>query len=89
MLFGHKITHVSPVWFQLKIKNEVPYIDGEHNVDANWIKDLKNAGVRKIVPRIMLEGWNSEDITSLLIETHMPALVGSLMTELATVIFYI
>jgi chitinase domain-containing protein 1 len=53
--FALKFTHISPVWFQIKLKNLPPKegktkgtikvtIEGGHDADAKWIQDVKDAG---------------------------------------------
>lgn len=37
----HKFTHISPVWFQLKVENEAPTLTGGHDVDAEWMGALR------------------------------------------------
>lgn len=66
-----KFTHLSPVWFQIKLdsiaapngKSKIQVrITGGHDADANWIQEVKEAGSNHdtktrvaIVPRFILE----------------------------------
>lgn len=61
---GGKFTHVSPVWLQLKRKGSTNVITGTHDIDQGWMKEVRTAGKKvgvKIVPRIIAEGWRSDD----------------------------
>lgn len=53
--FALKFTHISPVWFQVKLKTIPPKdgkakgtikvtIEGGHDVDAQWVEQVKEAG---------------------------------------------
>ncbi|CAI5444313.1 unnamed protein product [Caenorhabditis angaria] len=61
---AHKLSHISPVWLQAKPNCK---IEGIHDIDRNWINDLrvKNEKI-KIVPRIIFEGWNRQEMQKLL-----------------------
>ena len=66
-IFPQKFDYISPVWFRLKrIGLEKYHIEGTHDIDAKWIETLKEkrADVR-IVPRVNLERWTSDDIHAL------------------------
>lgn len=49
---GHKFTHVSPVWLQLRHNTDMKYkITGTHDVDAKWMREVKRKGPKsKIFP---------------------------------------
>ncbi|KAK5641609.1 hypothetical protein RI129_010156 [Pyrocoelia pectoralis] len=68
--FGNKFTHISPVWLQIRPKGPLKYeITGTHDVDRNWMADVRKAGERvkvKIVPRVLLEGFTNDDYGGLL-----------------------
>jgi chitinase domain-containing protein 1 len=69
--FALKFTHISPVWFQVKLesvtgsdgKSKIKVrIEGGHDADANWIRDVQEAGANHatktrvaIVPRFIVE----------------------------------
>ncbi len=36
-----KLTHISPVWYQLKLQDGAPYLAGGHDADADWMADLR------------------------------------------------
>ncbi|KAL5655864.1 hypothetical protein ACJX0J_035183, partial [Zea mays] len=53
-LFITKLTHVSPVWYDLKSDRNRLVLEGEHNFDAKWVSELQTNG-SLVVPRIVLE----------------------------------
>ncbi|KAG0555859.1 hypothetical protein KC19_11G008800 [Ceratodon purpureus] len=55
--FRAKFTHVSPVWYQLKRGKDGLELLGRHDVDRQWIADVRQNGSPMIVPRVVLEGW--------------------------------
>ncbi|KAL1498160.1 hypothetical protein ABEB36_009003 [Hypothenemus hampei] len=71
-IFGNKFTHISPVWLQIKRNGVQKYeVTGTHDVDQQWIVDVKNAGRQrktKVVPRILFDGWTSNDFKAVLLK---------------------
>ncbi|XP_025831857.1 chitinase domain-containing protein 1 [Agrilus planipennis] len=69
-IFGNKFTHISPVWLQVRCIKPAQYeITGTHDVDKQWILDVKNAGKErgvKVVPRILFDKWSLKDFQQLL-----------------------
>jgi chitinase domain-containing protein 1 len=67
--FAGMFTHVAPVWFQARRTGEKAYvIEGEHNVDAGWIHDVRRdvEGRRAhLVPRMIMEGMTQDDYMAL------------------------
>eukprot|EP00741_Cyanophora_paradoxa_P008827 tig00001376_g8544.t1 len=61
-LFRKKLTHVSPVWMQIKQKRprtdpRAVHITGHHEVHADWLKAMRGDGTGpKVVPRFMFDG---------------------------------
>nr|AVY91700.1 glycosyl hydrolase [Saccharum hybrid cultivar SP80-3280] len=55
-LFSKKLTHVSPVWYDLKSDRNRLVLEGEHNFDAKWVSELQSNG-SLVVPRIVLEAF--------------------------------
>ncbi|XP_071685727.1 uncharacterized protein [Rutidosis leptorrhynchoides] len=53
--FNSKVTHISPVWYDLKSQGADFVLEGRHNVDKGWISDLRMKGHALILPRIVLE----------------------------------
>lgn len=40
--FRSKFTYISPVWLQLREDSDhVPIITGTHDIDSQWVKDVK------------------------------------------------
>ncbi|XP_047123079.1 chitinase domain-containing protein 1-like [Hydra vulgaris] len=63
-----KVTHISPVWLQIKTSSPGKYfITGAHDIDNNWIKDIKrlSGGLSKVLPRILFEKWSVSDLQAL------------------------
>ncbi|KAG5538245.1 hypothetical protein RHGRI_018988 [Rhododendron griersonianum] len=68
--FNSKFTHLSPVWYDLKsiisfllsVASEGPklILEGRHNVDREWISDLRMKGNAQLLPRVVLEALPSE-----------------------------
>ncbi|PNT72404.1 hypothetical protein BRADI_2g43770v3 [Brachypodium distachyon] len=55
-LFSTKLTHVSPVWYDLKSDGDKLVLEGQHNYDAGWVSELQG-GVSLVVPRVVLEAF--------------------------------
>nr|TKW15423.1 hypothetical protein SEVIR_5G236600v2 [Setaria viridis]TKW15431.1 hypothetical protein SEVIR_5G236600v2 [Setaria viridis] len=53
-LFSAKLTHISPVWYDLK--RNMLVLEGEHNFDATWVSELQSNG-SLVVPRVVLEAF--------------------------------
>ena len=56
-----KLSHVSPVWYQLRLQDGAPYLAGTHNVDAGWMGDLRKTAAdvspkSHIIQSLTLEG---------------------------------
>ncbi|KAK3914325.1 Chitinase domain-containing protein 1 [Frankliniella fusca] len=63
--FGHKFTHISPVWLQIRHNADLKYkITGTHDIDPNWISEVKKNNI-KMVPRILFDGWTPQHIEEL------------------------
>jgi hypothetical protein len=45
-----RLTHVSPVWYQLKASSGSPVLLGSHDVDKGWIADVR--GQANQVPKL-------------------------------------
>ena len=37
----NKLSHICPVWYQLRLQHGAPYLSGGHDVDAGWMGDLR------------------------------------------------
>nr|UCK81485.1 chitinase-like protein 2 [Arenicola marina] len=60
--FGHKFSYVSPVWLQLKKKPSGAFVvEGGHDIDKGWIKDVTKDRTVKMLPRVLFDGWSSND----------------------------
>ncbi|XP_073156028.1 uncharacterized protein [Henckelia pumila] len=53
--YYNKFTHISPVWYELKSQGTNLVLEGRHNVDKEWILDLRRSGNAQILPRVVLE----------------------------------
>lgn len=74
---AHKLTHVSPVWFQAKAFSENGKLDGckiegTHEINRDWIEKLreKNENIA-IVPRILFDGWSAQEMKNLLMDAKV------------------
>ncbi|KAK1373992.1 GH18 domain-containing protein [Heracleum sosnowskyi] len=53
--FSSKLTHISPVWYDLKSHGANLVLEGRHNADKGWISELRKKGDAQILPRVVLE----------------------------------
>ncbi|XP_058100334.1 uncharacterized protein LOC131245122 [Magnolia sinica] len=53
--FTPKITHLSPVWYNLKSDGSQLLLEGRHNADTGWISELRRNGNSLVLPRVVLE----------------------------------
>jgi chitinase domain-containing protein 1 len=55
--FASKFTHISPVWYQLVLEDNMkPELRGGHDVDQVWLQELKSAyRPPKVIPRVQLQ----------------------------------
>ncbi|XP_062205746.1 uncharacterized protein LOC133907675 isoform X2 [Phragmites australis] len=53
-LFSGNLTHISPVWYDLKSDGNRLILEGEHNFDAAWVSELQSNG-SLVVPIVVLE----------------------------------
>lgn len=53
--FSSKLTHISPVWYDLKSQGVNLVLEGRHNADRGWISELRKKGDAQILPRVVLE----------------------------------
>ncbi|KAK9103835.1 hypothetical protein Sjap_021089 [Stephania japonica] len=58
--FNSKLTHLSPVWYDLKSDRNGLVLEGRHNADSQWVSDLRKKGNALIVPRFVLEAIPKE-----------------------------
>lgn len=59
-LFDYKLTHLSPVWYELKSERKKLLLEGRHNVDMEWISEVRKKRHSLVLPRIVLEAFPSE-----------------------------
>ncbi|KAI8098413.1 glycoside hydrolase superfamily [Gilbertella persicaria] len=63
--FKGKFDYVSPVWYYIQRRSSMQFdIDGEHDVDQGWIKEVRDesTGKGKVLPRFQLRGWTGDDL---------------------------
>ncbi|KAK1268782.1 hypothetical protein QJS04_geneDACA008163 [Acorus gramineus] len=53
--FSSKLTHLSPVWYELKSEGANLVLEGRHNADSGWISDIRANGKSLVLPRVVLE----------------------------------
>ncbi|RWS02380.1 chitinase-like protein 5, partial [Dinothrombium tinctorium] len=85
-IFARKFTHISPVWFQLKLSDDEKstIVEGKENIDSEWMRDVRrNNPEIKIVPRVILENWYHSHLVVLLTNTKLPPFIGKQLAELA------
>ncbi|XP_068644565.1 uncharacterized protein [Aristolochia californica] len=58
--FASKLTHLSPVWYELKSEGSKLYLEGRHNADSGWMAELRMNGNTLILPRVVLEAYPGE-----------------------------
>jgi chitinase domain-containing protein 1 len=67
--FANKFTMISPVWLQVKRKPAGTFfMTGTHDVDHEWIREIRKRGKKsnlKVLPRILFDGWSSDDFYAL------------------------
>jgi chitinase domain-containing protein 1 len=84
-LFSKKIDLISPVWLQIRRSKINNYeLSGTHDIDKNWLKDVvsNSNGRTSIVPRILFEKMNNQDLHRLFNdENEMTKLVSMLVKE--------
>lgn len=61
--FRAKLTHVSPVWYQLKRIGTELQLFGKHDADQQWMAQVRKHGLPLILPRVVLEGSPIELLT--------------------------
>ncbi|MEW5301924.1 MAG: hypothetical protein WDW36_004748 [Sanguina aurantia] len=53
--FSKKLTHVSPVWYQLHCTDKVWSLTGQQDVDGKWLNRMRRVGGGpKIMPRVLI-----------------------------------
>lgn len=68
-IWGGKFDIISPVWIQINRKGKEKYqLGGTHDIDLNWMKDVRSAGKgkTKILPRILFDQFTDHDYSQLL-----------------------
>ncbi|KAJ8493143.1 hypothetical protein OPV22_014864 [Ensete ventricosum] len=56
-LFNSKLTHLSPVWYELKSEGKRLVLEGRHNADRVWISKIRTNGNPLVLPRVVLEAF--------------------------------
>ncbi|KAJ1550941.1 Chitinase domain-containing protein 1, partial [Nowakowskiella sp. JEL0078] len=69
--FRGKFTHISPVWYFVKIGEDGFYLEGGHDVDQGWIDEIKapvgeTGFIAKVVPRFQFSAWSQEVFTAVM-----------------------
>ncbi|XP_010913890.1 uncharacterized protein [Elaeis guineensis] len=59
-LFNSKLTHLSPVWYELKSEGKTLVLEGRHNADIKWISEVRMNGHSLVLPRVVLEAFPAE-----------------------------
>ncbi|XP_010901466.1 chitinase domain-containing protein 1 isoform X1 [Esox lucius] len=84
-VFGSKLTSVSPVWLQLRRRGpESFHITGLHDHDPGWVKAVRKSNKKiKILPRLLFDGWTSQDYMSVLGSEDEIEELGTEMVDVA------
>lgn len=71
----------------MDMASESTKFEGIQDIDFQWMKDVRavNPDV-KIVPRIIFDNWDAEQLAYLMEEPKVPAAIGKQMADLAKVI---
>jgi len=86
-LYPKKFDFISPVWYRIEPDGKSPSgfaIVGGHDVDTNWMKDIRtNAGdwPVKIIPRFNAANWRQGDYKRFLSETNLYPLVAQAIID--------
>lgn len=78
---------ISPVWIQINRKGKENYeIAGTHDIDVNWIKEVRSAskGKTKILPRILFDKFSDHDYSQLLSYPNERQIVTKLIVDICT-----
>ncbi|KAG5684410.1 hypothetical protein PVAND_013644 [Polypedilum vanderplanki] len=79
--FG-KFSIISPVWLQILRKQDLKYeMAGTHDCDENWMRDVRNAGNKKIIPRVLFDHFTDRDFSKLLTYQEEINVVNKLIVE--------
>jgi chitinase domain-containing protein 1 len=63
---GHRFSHISPVWLQLRAQGGGYALTGQHDVDQGWIEDVREPGGKVDALRQMIR------CTALMIHACVP-----------------
>nr|KAJ3423033.1 Chitinase domain-containing protein 1 [Polyrhizophydium stewartii] len=67
--FRGKFTHLAPLWFRFKRQDGRITVEGEHDVDAGWIADVREPspqGQRALVVPLFQSGLSQDDYAAVL-----------------------
>ncbi|XP_037806542.1 chitinase domain-containing protein 1 [Lucilia sericata] len=84
--FAKKFDLISPVWFQI-VKQDGKYkVNGLHDIDARWMKDVRTKGKNEqrsmqFFPRFLFENFSDNDFTLLLSSDQEIAKVSELLRK--------
>ena len=49
-----KLSHICPVWYQLKVQDATPVLTGGHDVDAEWMTELRKPEDEVCAPKYLI-----------------------------------
>uniref|UniRef100_A0A0K2U8M9 Chitinase domain-containing protein 1 n=1 Tax=Lepeophtheirus salmonis TaxID=72036 RepID=A0A0K2U8M9_LEPSM len=70
-----KINLISPVWIQL---HPDLTLEGLHDIDKNWIKELRPS---KVLPRVIFDKWEAKDYMELFQNRRRSRKIGDILSE--------
>eukprot|EP00475_Leptophrys_vorax_P013053 TRINITY_DN19441_c0_g1_i1.p1 TRINITY_DN19441_c0_g1~~TRINITY_DN19441_c0_g1_i1.p1 ORF type:complete len:435 (+),score=107.80 TRINITY_DN19441_c0_g1_i1:946-2250(+) len=89
-VFTDKFDYISPVWLQVKAmkdrSNDITFeLGGTHDIDQGWMEEVRSKAVArpppKFVPRLIFEGFTSQDWASLLSSIALRKSLTSLLVD--------
>lgn len=49
-----KLSHICPVWYQLKVQDATPVLTGGYDVDAEWMTELRKPKDEVCAPKYLI-----------------------------------
>lgn len=81
---GAKMNMIAPIWLQLVPDNAGYKIEGKHDIDSKWMRDLKKNKNDDILvlPRILFDRWTGQDYVKLFSDPSRIVLVSGMIADL-------
>ena len=62
-----KFSHICPVWYQLKVQDAAPVLTGGHDVDAEWMMELREPTDEVCAPTCLITRTCTCRLTAIII----------------------